>query len=59
MPIGIPMICLPAENLSCKNVVYEKLKHLDDVIFRILAVPSQNMLLRDLIVDICICGYRF
>ena len=55
------------ENLSCKNhkiVVYHKLKHLDDVTFRVFAfvvtsVPSQNLILQDPIPDICICGYCF
>ena len=46
-----------------ENVVYQKLKHLDDVIFRVLIfgvrVPLQSMLLPDLKVDNCICGYVF
>ena len=52
LPIGIPYLL---ENLSRKNhenVVYKKLKHLDDVIFRVLvfrvSVPLQSMFLRDL-----------
>ena len=37
VPIGIPTICwktFPAK--KHENVVYQKLKHLDDVIFKVL-----------------------
>ena len=65
VPIGIPTICWKTfpEKKTHENVVYQKTEHLDDVIFSVLAsgvsVPSQNLLLSDPILDICICGYRF
>ena len=55
------------ENLSRKhheNVVYQKLKHLDDAIFRVLVFGvrvflHKIMFLCDPKLDICICGCRF
>ena len=54
------------ENLSCEtheNIVYQKLKHFDDVIFRVIAygirVSLYDMSLCDLIPNICFCHYRF
>ena len=38
VPIGIPIICWTfAEKKPQENKVHQKLKHLDDVIFRVLA----------------------
>ena len=44
-----------------KKVVYQKSKHLDEVILLAfgISVPSENMFLRDRIPKSCICGYRF
>ena len=38
VPIGIPTICWTlAAKKPQENIVHQKLKHLDDVIFRVLA----------------------
>ena len=38
VPIGIQTICwILAATPTQENIVYQKLKHLDDVIFRVLA----------------------
>ena len=54
---GIPF---PQNN---ENDIYQKRKHLDDIIFKVLAfrirVFLQRMHLRDIIPNICICGFPF
>ena len=65
VPIGMPTVCwktFPAK--TTKNIVNKKLKHLGDVVFRVLVfrirvLLHKNMFLHALIPNICIYGYRF